>query len=123
MLWNKTRRVSEDAFAVLQGRRRRLPAVFEPALQEFIRARPMIPDGDRRHDAKSGQPEHEPAIAIGDQQFVTKLVLRDEVELRHRQVVRCIHARILSERREFQEIGVCWHARLPISLTGVTKLS
>jgi len=51
-LWNKTRRVAEDAFAVLESRRRRLPAVIEPALQEFIRARSMIPDGDR-HDAES----------------------------------------------------------------------
>src|SRR5262245_9965549 len=105
MLGNQTRGVAEDAFAFLQFRSRRLPAVRNAAFEQFVRARAMIPDGDRRHDAESGEAEDKPAIVIGNKQLVTELILRDEVELRQGYVVRLHPREDLLERREFREVG------------------
>jgi hypothetical protein len=81
-----------------------MPAVCQPALEQFICAWPMIPDGDRRHDAESGEPEDEPLIAIPNEQVMAEFILRNKIEPRQRHFVRLHPREDYLERREFREL-------------------
>lgn len=74
-------RVSQNDVSGLQRRGGGVPAVGQSFVEEFVRGRAVIPDGDRRHDAESGQSENNPAILQGNEQVVAVLVLIDELHV------------------------------------------
>src|SRR5262249_5749337 len=67
--------------------RRRPPAALEPAVQQFVRRRPMVPDGDRHHGTQSARLEYRvDPIRNADDDIVVELVLEhhvDELSLGH----------------------------------------
>jgi hypothetical protein len=95
----------KDALAILERRRRRLPASGKALLQQLIRAGPMVPDSDRCHDAESGQPEDEPAALPGDVQIVAEFVLRDQVKLIERHLIGMHPRQDLLEGSEVVDFG------------------
>jgi hypothetical protein len=69
----------------------------------------MIPDGDRRHDAESGEPEDEPLIAIRNEQVMAEFILRNKIELRKGQFVRLHPREDFLERCESRELSFRSH--------------
>src|SRR5262245_9705441 len=71
--------VAEDLVAVAGGCGRRPPAAGEAGIEELLRARGVVPDGDRRHASQSGGVIDEiEARAAGDDDIVGILVLYDD---------------------------------------------
>jgi hypothetical protein len=75
--------MSQDSRAFLQERRRGRPAAIDTPAQQLVGVRPMIPDGDRRQFSESGHAEDENVRRFRkrNHQVVTKLILRDHIEL------------------------------------------
>lgn len=76
-----TSRVAQDLGAVLELGGEGSPAGLDSRRQELVRARSMIPDGDRHQAAQSGRvvDQVEPIAALDDD-VVGELVLDDDVD-------------------------------------------
>jgi len=67
--------------AFLQRRRGGLPAIGDPRLKQLIGAWFVVPDGDRRQDAHSGDAKGHPAL-LGPQlheKVILELILADDI--------------------------------------------
>lgn len=77
---NQAGRVTDDFVAVPQLAWRGLPSGGDPRLQQFIRARTVIPDGDRRDLTESGRSEDQnESFAEGCNHIVRVFILRDRL--------------------------------------------
>ena len=61
-----------------RGGRNRTPAELEPSIEEFIRARLVVPGDDRRHRAQSRAVVAEPEVWEFEDDVVGELVLVDD---------------------------------------------
>ena len=73
--------MSEDFIAILQRRRGRLPAVFEPDPQKLVRAGLNVEDGNCRDRAESGCIINQKQIFVRYDDVVREFILRHD--LRH----------------------------------------
>ena len=73
-------RIAQNMVSVPQLRWRGLPATVQPISKQFRSSRAVIPHGDRRDGAESGDVEcQEVAAGKGQQHVVCVFVLRDDL--------------------------------------------
>ncbi len=114
--------MAQDALAVLELCRGRPPTAGEALVQQFVGAWPTFPDGDRRHDPKSGQAEHDPLTVTQNVQIVAELVLRDQVDLVQRQPSYLHPREDLFERGQVGQLTIGNHDAPSFPLTATDKL-
>jgi hypothetical protein len=72
--------VSQNKVAFDRGCGRRSPAAGDACFQKFLGIGPMVPDGDRRHDAKSGAVVNQPqAAGVSHDKVMAVLVLCENI--------------------------------------------
>lgn len=81
---DRTRRVPFDAVAVFQSGGRGLPTFGKSVLQKLVRARVLVPDGDRRHGTESSGVVNEEDVLVRDDYVVGEFVLGDDLRDRLR---------------------------------------
>src|SRR5262249_13399960 len=81
-LRHQTGRVAENSWPLLEARRYRLPALFQPTCEKLIGSRLVWPHGDRRQATQSGNPEHEMTAVLlqRDHEIVAVLVLKNDID-------------------------------------------
>jgi hypothetical protein len=81
--WSHATGMSKNALTIYQVRTLRQPAIVQPFLEQLIGAGSVVPDGDRRQRAHSGDAQHKHKRRIGKRKkdIVAKFVLGYHVHL------------------------------------------